>query len=659
MEVVIDWSSSCGYCSDNRKYLQQNPNQQEAPIPANPNQEAPIPAEQDLLFEKTLTFSEATCSGSQLVLTGAHKATLMAFLTDAEREILEKNGGLIVWTRNANGNGVEYALELKRNKKTYFSRWAEVARANRVRIGDSVQGFGYRAAGKFQLKLNIPIEVNSASVIVGLGSQPSSTVALDTPALAFEHVLASLARLEARLDASKRRAATAHPPSRPDPDPPYLDWQSGREETVRQRPILMTATAVSSQSDPDPPYLDWQRGREETVQQRPILTPATAVSSQSHLGVGGMGNHGGTSSRGLQHAPLPGASLWERYRVSGEGYHGRQPTVWDNPAHRLENRPGRHMPAWDNAWGRHDGAGYFDTPRYDQFHQEQPRYEKMKAPRFDGSDAANVNFAATTKTDEAGGFVAAGVSAGGVVAGVPMVVGGDPPDNERSDPGGYKRVQQIQPHVQSPMQLQHQQQISQAQFQRKQSGGFDLASPDSASMKENANKIQMQQQVQESGYVISNQYDQNHPQMHRPQQFVHSRNQYIPTGVMPYGSYYSVYPSQPQQHHRYQQHVLVEETTEKNMVYDDKNLPQGGREERRLDALERRGLSMPEEPYICSVCGWKCKTNMDLKMHFRMREAEEDESDAELEGEEAEDFQGEVYRREREVQRGREAFGDA
>ncbi|XP_041999496.1 uncharacterized protein LOC121748967 [Salvia splendens] len=218
--------------------------------------------------------------------------------------------------------------------------------------------------------------------------------------------------------------------------------------------------------------------------------------------------------------------------------------------------------------------------------------------------AANVNFAATTKTDEAGGFVAVGVSAGGVVAGVPMVVGGDPPnrvisDDERLDPGGYMRVQQIQTHVQSPMQQQqqHQQQISQAQFQQKQSGGFDLASPDSASSEggirnplssqrqpvyqeqilqiqsgnnvvaanqaelksgdQNANKIQMQQQVQESGYVISNQYDQNHPQMHHPQQFVHSGNQYIPAGAMPYGSYYSVYPSQQQQqHHQHQQPVL-------------------------------------------------------------------------------------------------------
>ncbi|KAG6392278.1 hypothetical protein SASPL_146492 [Salvia splendens] len=69
-------------------------------------------------------------------------------------------------------------------------------------------------------------------------------------------------------------------------------------------------------------------------------------------------------------------------------YLGRQPTEWDNPAHRLENRSGRHMSAWDNAWGRHDGAGYSNTPRYDQFRQEHAHYEKMKAPHFDGSDEA-------------------------------------------------------------------------------------------------------------------------------------------------------------------------------------------------------------------------------------------------------------------------------
>lgn len=72
---------------------------------------------------------------------------------------------------------------------------------------------------------------------------------------------------------------------------------------------------------------------------------------------------------------------------------------------------------------------------------------------------------------------------------------------------------------------------------------------------QNANKIQMQQ-VQESSYVMSSQYEPNHPQMHHPQQqFVHAGNQYIPAGAMPFTSYYSVYPSQ-QQHHPQHQPVL-------------------------------------------------------------------------------------------------------
>ncbi|KAK3019931.1 hypothetical protein RJ639_004914 [Escallonia herrerae] len=41
------------------------------------------------------------------------------------------------------------------------------------------------------------------------------------------------------------------------------------------------------------------------------------------------------------------------------------------------------------------------------------------------------------------------------------------------------------------------------------------------------------------------------------------------------------------------------------------------RERRRLDMLERKGASSPLEPYVCGVCGRKCKTNLDLKKHFR------------------------------------------
>ncbi|XP_030466565.1 uncharacterized protein LOC115685618 [Syzygium oleosum] len=51
------------------------------------------------------------------------------------------------------------------------------------------------------------------------------------------------------------------------------------------------------------------------------------------------------------------------------------------------------------------------------------------------------------------------------------------------------------------------------------------------------------------------------------------------------------------------------------------HLPQWVAEERRerkqLDILERKGVVTPPEPYVCGVCGRKCKTNMDLKRHFK------------------------------------------
>ncbi|KAL2931801.1 hypothetical protein RDABS01_037211 [Bienertia sinuspersici] len=41
------------------------------------------------------------------------------------------------------------------------------------------------------------------------------------------------------------------------------------------------------------------------------------------------------------------------------------------------------------------------------------------------------------------------------------------------------------------------------------------------------------------------------------------------------------------------------------------------RERRQLDVLERKGIVTPSQPYVCSVCGRKCKTNLDLKKHFK------------------------------------------
>ncbi|XP_043714236.1 uncharacterized protein LOC122662617 [Telopea speciosissima] len=41
------------------------------------------------------------------------------------------------------------------------------------------------------------------------------------------------------------------------------------------------------------------------------------------------------------------------------------------------------------------------------------------------------------------------------------------------------------------------------------------------------------------------------------------------------------------------------------------------RDRRRMDILERKALSTPAEPYVCGVCGRKCRTNLDLKKHFK------------------------------------------
>ncbi|KAL1554869.1 hypothetical protein AAHA92_15377 [Salvia divinorum] len=60
----------------------------------------------------------------------------------------------------------------------------------------------------------------SAITIRGLEPVPSSTAPLDPTALTLEHVLASLARVKARLEENDRRAMTAGPQPPPEPDPP-------------------------------------------------------------------------------------------------------------------------------------------------------------------------------------------------------------------------------------------------------------------------------------------------------------------------------------------------------------------------------------------------------------------------------------------------------
>ncbi|KZV19509.1 RNA polymerase II degradation factor 1 [Dorcoceras hygrometricum] len=157
---------------------------------------------------------------------------------------------------------------------------------------------------------------------------------------------------------------------------------------------------------------------------------------------------------------------------------------------------------------------------------------------------------------------------GAVVSGIPVVGGGEYVNR-----------------VQVPLQQQH---IS--YYHLKQGGAVDLASPDSISSEgsitnslshqrqaiyqepfmqiqsrnnrfninpvdiktrdQNNSTGQMQPQVPESGYVLSSQFDQNHPQLHQ-QQFVHTGVQYIPAGAVPIASYYPMYHTQ-QQHHPHQ-----------------------------------------------------------------------------------------------------------
>ncbi|KAK1405760.1 Zinc finger, C2H2 domain containing protein [Heracleum sosnowskyi] len=41
------------------------------------------------------------------------------------------------------------------------------------------------------------------------------------------------------------------------------------------------------------------------------------------------------------------------------------------------------------------------------------------------------------------------------------------------------------------------------------------------------------------------------------------------------------------------------------------------RERKSRDILEKKGVIRPSELYVCGVCGRKCRTNLDLKKHFR------------------------------------------
>ncbi|BBG94500.1 hypothetical protein Prudu_002803 [Prunus dulcis] len=89
-------------------------------------------------------------------------------------------------------------------------------------------------------------------------------------------------------------------------------------------------------------------------------------------------------------------------------------------------------------------------------------------------------------------------------------------------------------------------------------------------------RVQMQQQLHDSGYVLQAQFDhqqqqqqqqqhqqahQQHQQAQQQQQFIHAGTHYIQhhPGSVPIPAYYPVYPSQQQQHHQHHHHPQLDQ----------------------------------------------------------------------------------------------------
>ncbi|XP_073287612.1 uncharacterized protein [Primulina huaijiensis] len=195
---------------------------------------------------------------------------------------------------------------------------------------------------------------------------------------------------------------------------------------------------------------------------------------------------------------------------------------------------------------------------------------------------ANVNLPTPPQKQEDVGVFAAGIAVSGSPAAAGVEYGNRAfSDDERSDHGGSRKARQIQPLVQ-PHQI--------TQFQQKQGGASDFPSPDSISSEgsvtiplsrqrqaicqepitqilpsnyrakpiatpidpktehQSNSGVQTQPQVQDSVYLSPNQRDQNLPQLHQPQQFIHGGTQYFPANAVPIASYYPMYPPQQQLH---------------------------------------------------------------------------------------------------------------
>ncbi|KAG6410327.1 hypothetical protein SASPL_128385 [Salvia splendens] len=197
-----------------------------------------------------------------------------------------------------------------------------------------------------------PLTTISAGIVMGVESRSSSTRPLDTPAMALEHVLASIARLEARMDASDRRGGAAQPPPGPDPDPPYAKWPRERVESGRHRPVWSTVTAVDSQQP-------------VRVSEGPATQGAQFASqagSASWDRPAQLGFAEGPSTRGLHLVFRHGASAWDRPGMAGDIHRDRPRSAWDNPSRRSDYRFERQAPGGDTTWERQEGPAYTDTP---------------------------------------------------------------------------------------------------------------------------------------------------------------------------------------------------------------------------------------------------------------------------------------------------------
>ncbi|CAA3020376.1 mediator of RNA polymerase II transcription subunit 8 [Olea europaea subsp. europaea] len=196
--------------------------------------------------------------------------------------------------------------------------------------------------------------------------------------------------------------------------------------------------------------------------------------------------------------------------------------------------------------------------------------------RFQQMNIGVVGGFTSQQIQESGGFLA---SAGTPVSVLPRIISGDYANpvfsgEKGSDHGGNKKEEQAQ-------------QKMQVQFQQKQGGSIELYSPESVSSEGSATNplsrqrqtlyqepfvqihsvnsrvsanqvdpsnrdqktrtISMESQVQESGYVLSGQFDRNHPPLNQSEQVAH-------VGATPVTSYYPMHSSQQQHHSHYSAH---------------------------------------------------------------------------------------------------------